>query len=331
MRPQHNYAPTFFDEDDMVYFGFLGLFSMIAITFMIYVMNTEPPPILDQEELQQRFVELLDVPPPEEEVLEAEIDPNAEEEEVDEDAPPDPNAEAEAPAEEVAAEEAPAEEAVEEKAEASSSMSETDKAAAEAEVEATAFIQLLGTRGEGKGAISSAFGGAGTNADLDSVLSNVTSGAVATAANQSATRGQTDKSGRASADIGVAKAGSKVSSGKVSKGPGSSGPPSGSVGVKQIETAMGECADAIKKVVRRKNAQIKYCYESRLKEDPNLRGRVVLEVTIDSGSVVDVAISKNKTGDKKLGACIKKKVRKWSFPATCSDIAMFPFALSPGS
>jgi alpha-2-macroglobulin-like protein len=72
--------------------------------------------------------------------------------------------------------------------------------------------------------------------------------------------------------------------------------------------------DAIKRVVRRYTGQLKYCYERRLKTNPELAGRVQTALVITAGRVMSSRVQSNTTGDKELGACIASKTRRWRFP-----------------
>ena len=99
--------------------------------------------------------------------------------------------------------------------------------------------------------------------------------------------------------------------------------------VQKIDTALGECADGINSVVRRYLPQIKQCHEARLKTNPKVAGRLVVDVDIEDGVVTSVRAGKNTTGDVALAKCIERKVRRWKFPEECTDLASLPFLLSP--
>jgi hypothetical protein len=325
-----NFNPVLFESDDALFFSVLGLFSMMALTFMIFVMNADPPSPEDQEEAVERFVELLNPPKDDEPPEPDEPLP------VDEDMPTreDPNAQPTETAPEPEPDNTPAQEEQKEQAKAdkSANMSAADEAAATEEVANTAFMKLLVTRGaNSNGTVSSAFGaGDAQSANLDDVLANVSSGEVAGKGNSLGTKGQTDKTGRGNANIGVEKAGKNTRGAGTGSGPKVRGP-TGDVKPQTIETALGECGSAIKKTVYKKFHQVKYCYERRLKENPSIRGRVEVAVSIVDGKVRSASIDSNTTGDKSLESCIVKKVKRWKFPADCEDEAVFPFMLNPGN
>jgi hypothetical protein len=80
--------------------------------------------------------------------------------------------------------------------------------------------------------------------------------------------------------------------------------------------------------VKKKKGQVQYCYELRLKENPNIGGRLAISVEIAGGRVTNVRIDNNQTGDKAIESCVIGKVRRWRFDAAVSESIYLPFALS---
>ncbi len=322
-------------EDDAIFLSFLGFFSVVAAGMIWWIAVQPRPELLDQEEVEELIAEYLDLDDiePEEPIEE----PTEDTDEVDENAPVDPNkkpvedkpeeVEKPAPTDKPTQEE---KQEVTKKATASANMSDEDRAAAEAAVSKSFLFQAIGTVGEGSGGVvTSAFGGEGAaDVDLDKVLDGVTDGQMAVSDAQMTVKGQMDKSGKATTKVGVESA-----EGKGGKSVAGSGPktvvPKSVAKVQKIETAMGECADGINKTVRKYLSQVKTCHDISLKSNPSVAGRVEIEVMIESGKVTSTSLVKNSTGDKKVGSCIEKKIVKWRFPSSCSDIAVLPFALSP--
>ncbi len=89
-----------------------------------------------------------------------------------------------------------------------------------------------------------------------------------------------------------------------------------------------EGADAIKSVLRSKSGQVKYCYEQRLKENPNISGRIAVEVSIAAGRVTSAVVVENTTGDSALESCVTRKIRSWRFAEEAEGDIYLPFALS---
>jgi hypothetical protein len=94
---------------------------------------------------------------------------------------------------------------------------------------------------------------------------------------------------------------------------------------------MGGCGGAINKTVRKYLGQVKSCHETAMKSNPKVSGRIVIDAEISNGKVVSARVAKNKTGNKTLGTCIQRRVKRWRFPKECSDISSFPFVLSPAA
>lgn len=317
-----------FDEEDKIFLGFLGFFSVLAIVGMVWVLQ-QPRPELDKEEIEALLAEFLDVEPPEEET------PDTTDEEVDEELPPDPNSTV---AKEKVEEKAPDVEQpkpveeqkkqVENRAQASENMSADRQAAAEAAVQNTAVFKMLGTLGNGATNVTaSAFGsGDGQDVDLDALLDGVSDAVVATNDSQVTIKGQTDKSGKASLDVGVVQAGGGGQV-NVGKGPKTVAPVS-STNIEKIESANGGCNNGVNSTVKKYISQIKACHTNSLKTNPSVGGRIEVDVEIEDGKVILAQVSKNATNDKELASCIERRIKRWEFPTDCSEITMFPFLLS---
>ena len=88
-------------------------------------------------------------------------------------------------------------------------------------------------------------------------------------------------------------------------------------------------------VVRQRLGGIKHCYESRLKRNPELKGKVVIHFVVHGGgTVIESSVIENSTGDSELGACIASQVRAIRFPPAQGGgetSVTYPFILAPGS
>jgi len=81
-------------------------------------------------------------------------------------------------------------------------------------------------------------------------------------------------------------------------------------------------------VRRRYASQLKYCYESELRNNQDLAGRVVVEWSISGGKVSSVVIAQNTTGSAALASCIEAKVKRWTFDGVEDVETKFPFVFS---
>jgi hypothetical protein len=104
----------------------------------------------------------------------------------------------------------------------------------------------------------------------------------------------------------------------------------GQASVGTVDAVDGEGADAVKAAIRKHSTKLKGCYESRLKEDPNLSGRVLLEIDVHLGRVTGAAIMENSTGDSALGSCITKLAWRWRLPHDAMGIFAIPIIFEGG-
>lgn len=73
---------------------------------------------------------------------------------------------------------------------------------------------------------------------------------------------------------------------------------------------------ALNRVLRRRIAQTRRCYEVQLRSNPGLRGRVGVQMIIDpSGRVTQAVARQNTTGDAAVAQCMVASARRMRFPA----------------
>ncbi len=97
------------------------------------------------------------------------------------------------------------------------------------------------------------------------------------------------------------------------------------------EPDTGLTAAQIRAVVGAASARVQRCYEPRLANDPNLRGRVVIGMTIAAdGSVSSSDV--RESFDPEIGGCVANIMSGLRFPETPSGgTASIPFVFSPPS
>ena len=72
--------------------------------------------------------------------------------------------------------------------------------------------------------------------------------------------------------------------------------------------------EAITASINKQSASVEYCYKRSARLNPNLRGRIDLEISIvTNGQVNQVRVMESSLGDSKLEQCIVRAVRKWRF------------------
>ncbi len=90
--------------------------------------------------------------------------------------------------------------------------------------------------------------------------------------------------------------------------------------------------EALLAVVRRYAPAIQYCYESELKNDPGLRGKLVVSLTVAAdGRVTDAAVVEDRLGNPAVADCALAQIRAWRFPAIDGGATTFrvPFLFTP--
>jgi hypothetical protein len=90
-------------------------------------------------------------------------------------------------------------------------------------------------------------------------------------------------------------------------------------------------ADAVRRVVRRHTTAIRGAYETGLKRDTTLAGRLVLEWTLGpDGKVLEVKVITDELGDEQVVEAILRIIRRMRFPATGQEktTIRYPFVFS---
>lgn len=72
--------------------------------------------------------------------------------------------------------------------------------------------------------------------------------------------------------------------------------------------------DAITQAINRQARAVESCYQRRARTNPNLRGRIDLEIQIVAdGSVSRVRTLQSSLGDSRLNECIERAIKRWKF------------------
>lgn len=87
----------------------------------------------------------------------------------------------------------------------------------------------------------------------------------------------------------------------------------------------------IKFVVNRNIARIRFCYDTQLRRNPNLTGKLIVSFEIKgSGRVSDVEIKSRKFKGTYLDTCVTSAIKTWHFPKFAGDpiTVDYPFIFS---
>ncbi|MBT3221354.1 MAG: AgmX/PglI C-terminal domain-containing protein [Proteobacteria bacterium] len=302
-----DFRPRYMEDEDPTYMGFLAIWSALAVVFMIWVWQTEPMEYT-LEEIPDRFTHLIlekpeaQVTPPKEDPVEnAESDP---EPDADSDPLPeadtDPQPESNEPVSEVGR--------IKDLEERKHNMLNTNPL----------FAGIIGQRGDGENKLGLPFLDGGLDEEIDRLLAEQAKEAGQYVALDPELRGpSTNYEAATIADPNQIGGGR----GTLEEGPELTATHTIETDEQETQHVPGD----IKSTVRQYLPQLKYCYEMRLKEKPDLHGKVAMAWTIEAGQVVDVFTMENLTGDDQLSSCIERKIKRWRFPETSEGDVNWPF------
>jgi hypothetical protein len=294
----------FIEDDDLLFLSF-SLFNSLCATLLLVYANfyhvIPEPPELTAEQIAQ----ILDINiEPDEEIVQEEV--------VDEEAVSDDGIAAEEK-KEPSNEPDQTEDVIQDDSSSDSNdkMSEEQIDAALGELENLNVAAILGAEGSGAPVLSSM----STFSEDSSEISISKTDTVSGGGLKVATAGEKALNTDSNIKVKKAKGGGKVKVGggpkvKVRKGKVKAG---------KMKASSNKCDTDIKKVVKKKQGNINFCYDRVVKDDASLAGKIKLSITIKSGGN-KVSFAKDDIKSKDLTSCIKRKVKKWKFPPKCDTI-----------
>jgi Ca-activated chloride channel family protein len=91
--------------------------------------------------------------------------------------------------------------------------------------------------------------------------------------------------------------------------------------------------EIIRRVIRRRRAAVRYCYEKQLQRVPGLEGKVVVHFVIQPDGRVSATVRTEHDDDfEAVAACLQKQVVRWRFPApkgAGAVVVKYPFEFQP--
>lgn len=90
-------------------------------------------------------------------------------------------------------------------------------------------------------------------------------------------------------------------------------------------------ADALRLQVKKQIGQVRVCYESQLKQEPELSGRLVLSWMVSGGQALDVRVEESNIPSEALVACVIGRVKGWRFDRDIDTEVRYPFVFEPGA
>ncbi len=104
--------------------------------------------------------------------------------------------------------------------------------------------------------------------------------------------------------------------------------------IPEISTGGSLSSEQIQRVYSRNGNSIKLCYTKALKENNSLRGKMEVQVTVESsGKVTSVETVTEKFQKTEISSCIQKTIQRWLFPPFSEQPVnfMLPFIFQGGS
>jgi TonB family protein len=90
--------------------------------------------------------------------------------------------------------------------------------------------------------------------------------------------------------------------------------------------------ESLLSVVRRYAPGIRFCYDNELKKNPNLRGKLVISITVlASGQVSEAFVVEDSLRSPAVTQCVLSQIRGWQLPAIPHGVITFktPFVFTP--
>jgi TonB family protein len=84
--------------------------------------------------------------------------------------------------------------------------------------------------------------------------------------------------------------------------------------------------EVVRKIAQKNQASLKYCFQKAQMRNPNLQGKIVVEIVIDAdGKVTNVSVKDSTIDDQEMVGCVLRMIRRWQFPATGGEVTItFP-------
>jgi hypothetical protein len=298
-----DFRPLLFDDDDPALYGFIALFSALAVVFSVFIYFAPEPDPMSSQAIQERFAHI--------------VDRIREQKEIEE--PPPVETDDSLSAERDEKEEAKSEE--QEKPKEAKKPKSKLEAAQERQKKMEAFkskikIAQIGTRGKSSGGTTSDAYEAGVLGQLDGLEGS----GVALDNDPSLRTG----SGGTQEDVSIGDM--KADGAGSTSGGDAVGVDISDYSMKSSQGDLGdtESPENVEATVRKREGQLMYCYENQLRADPSLSGRIVIEWQISNDRVTSIQVASNETGNDELASCIVKKIKRWRFEGASGAVS-WPF------
>jgi uncharacterized protein (TIGR02266 family) len=89
--------------------------------------------------------------------------------------------------------------------------------------------------------------------------------------------------------------------------------------------------EIVRSVIQKRAFVIKQCYERLLREQPEIKGRVIVEISADDrGKVEQINVVENTTADRRVATCLREALKGVAFTGITEEMVIqVPFMLTP--
>jgi hypothetical protein len=295
---------------DKIFTAILAVSLLIHVSSLVYLSGLPPPPKLTIDQIPDRFAKLI--VPERKEMAQVELEGTQPRDEEPQETK---------------------KEASEEKRDRSEE--EIRKRAESREVkDAVAqqgILKIIGTKGATGGSVfADLLDRGGRSESLDEALAR--SSGVRTAGQGEDIRGPAGGDGDRRADIGDL---ATQGAGEVDRGARQTAQVRGGIQQGAIEADSSTVdAEQIGRFIRSRQQAIQACYESELRRNPQLRGRLLVNISISTtGRVSAVDFLEDSVGSSAVANCVRTRIRTWVFPVRPAEetAVSVPFIFAPAT
>lgn len=203
------------------------------------------------------------------------------------------------------------------------------KAAISKTVAGKGLLKVLGSSRGGSGAINDVFSEGGVTGSLGDAFSGIQGVDIAGGSGEAGTRG----GGAGGEGVGIGELGTS-GGGSVKTGQKTEAEVSGNLKTEAPEVDGKLSESEINSVMRRQLKSLRDCYESALKRQRTLAGKLVIRFEIDEqGRTQNIEFEDDSLGSGEVRECISKRAKYWRFPKPDggSVFVAYPLVFTPAS
>jgi outer membrane biosynthesis protein TonB len=191
------------------------------------------------------------------------------------------------------------------------------------------LLRVLGAKGKGEGAINDVFSEGGAVGNLGDAFSGIQGVDVAGSGGERGTRG-----GGSGEGVGIGNLQTEGGGNVKTGGKGAEAAVAGSLKTEAPEVDGKLSQSEITGVMKRQIKALRDCYESALKRNRQLSGKLVIRFEIDdAGRTQNIEFEEDSLGSPDVKECISRRAKYWRFPKPegGSRFVAYPIVFTPAA